>query len=122
MNEDFEKPIECAVCGRITFDQDAKVCGEGVRGTLIGAFSGEERAPVGCGWPLRDDPEAHASAYGFDALVEFRNGGLTSQKEMHRKGPAHRIRTAAKYEGGKVLALRPLTKTQWINAYGEGVM
>ena len=117
MSEDYTKPIECKVCGRITFDQDAKIC-EIVPQPLIAAFTGEKAAATGCGWPLVDDPEAFANAYGFDALVQTSRG---ERIEIHRKGKAARVKTAAKCEG-KLLALRPLTKTQWINAYGEGAM
>lgn len=94
----FDVTLECKVCGCITLDSGIDVCWS-------------------CHWPLSDagDPKA----FGHEALVRFPRDFHKLDIEMKRVGPASKVRAAAKAKGGTVLAVRPLNRRQWINAYGN---
>lgn len=75
-----------------------------------------------CHWTIRPTPIAEP--YGYDVLIEKRAGnGLTSTEVRHYKGnEATARRRAHALHFGPVLALVPLSREQWLSAYGEGRM
>lgn len=93
----FDVQVECKVCGCITLDSGMPDC-------------------WGCHWPLSD--VGSADAFGHEALVRFPQH-LGGDKPMKRVGPLSRLRSVAKSKGGKVIAVRSLTRKQWIDAYGN---
>ena len=95
--------IECPRCHRISFSWETRY------------------ACDGCHWPIR--PPAVAEPYNFDVLIEKRsaNGMTATTQVRHYKVNETTARRRAR-PLGKVLAVVPLTQTQWLAAYGEGRM
>jgi hypothetical protein len=101
--------IECPACGRIAFAHETQrnLCEE-------------------CSWPIRVvSPTDGGAAYGYDVRIEIRTGAVgTAQETRHYKGTEATARRRAKMVPNylRVLAVRPWSYAQWVNAYGEGNM
>ena len=101
MSDPWKKMVECQVCHRVDFSESA-VCSL-------------------CDWPIRplvlEEP-----VYGFDVCVQIQEGSQLRWIEKHFKTSSEaRARAAAKRSSRSfvcVLAVRPLTETQYIAAYG----
>lgn len=94
--------IECPKCHRIDFGQRVHC--------------------ESCGWTIRPTP-VDGKPWGFDVLIEIRTGMAGTAKEVrHYKGSeaTARRRVVAVPNYVRVLAVVPLSETQWLNAYGEG--
>jgi hypothetical protein len=96
---------ECQVCHRIDF--------------------GERLHCAECDWPIRSYVLAQP-VYGFDLRIEVNpTGNRVEQRTVHFKTSSEAVaRSRAKRvrDFWKVLAVRPLTEKQYIDAYGEGRM
>jgi hypothetical protein len=96
--------IECQVCHRISFAWDAS-----------------EICPA-CQWPLRPR-QLEEPVFGFDVAIEIRVRNCeTKVVEKHfftpdEKTARRRAKTTPSFL--RVLAVRPLTETQWISGYGD---
>lgn len=98
------KDIECPKCGRITF-----------------AWEKNMMCPD-CHWVVR--PRLVEKPFGCDVLVQVREGQGTKVIEKHYKGTPAVARKRAKNvpRFDAVLAVVPLTESQWLGAYGDGRM
>jgi len=92
--------IECPRCHRINFGWQPRVSCEK------------------CHWTIRPSPVA--TPFGFDVLIEQRTMNLISGEPMvrHYKGNETTARRRAR-TFGRVVAVVPLSKEQWIAAYGD---
>ena len=99
--------IECPRCHRIDFGEPPL------------RYSCEE-----CHWPIRPLP-IEGKPYGCDVLIEIRTDLISTTTQVrHYKGSESKARSQAKYVPRfiRVLAVVPLSKTAWLNSYGEGKM
>lgn len=97
--------IECPRCHRISFSWET------------------HKSCTACHWPIR--PVEVAEPYGYDVLVEVRTGTFTTTTvERHYKGNETTARRRAKSvrDFVRVLAAVPLSREQWIGAYGDDTM
>jgi hypothetical protein len=98
----MNKEIECHVCHRLEF--------------------GDRVTCEVCGWPVRD-VKLGEPVFGFDVAIEIRLPGLCNTKviEKHFATPSVTVaKNRAKRTTNfvQVLALRPISETNYIRAYG----
>lgn len=101
----MDQDIECPRCHRIDPAWD------------------KHRSCTQCHWTLR--PDAVEKPYGFDVLIEVRDGSLrTTTAERHYKGNETTTRRRARSFPNfvRVLAVVPLGEAEWLRCYGEGRM
>ena len=97
--------VECPRCARISFSWETN------------------QSCAKCHWTIR--PENVPDPYGYDVLIKIRNTNLTTTTaERHYKGNETTARRRARMVQGSagVIAVVPLSKDQWLSAYGEGRM